>query len=156
MKQASNRFASLSLVSTIVTAVLTSIHHAYEIGFAAVILVVLFVVAPIVLMRGFKNNGTKEFLWAYGLLNTWLVVGLGLVDGLGNHIIKPVGFLFQRLAAFHGGSTRVVEKAVEGGLIYESAGMLTFVASMFAAYYGYKFIWASRQSEATDVQNNEG
>lgn len=154
MKQASNKYASLSLMSTIVTASLTSIHHAYEIGFAAVILVLLFIVAPIVLMRGFRNTGTKGFLWAYGLLNTWLVVGLGLVDGLWNHTIRPLGVQLHTLLSLHGGGTKVVEKAFEGNFIYEGTGVLTFIASMFAAYYGYKFIRMSRQFDITDIQNN--
>ncbi|MBI3586211.1 MAG: hypothetical protein HY088_03670 [Ignavibacteriales bacterium] len=149
-----NKYASLSLVSTIVTATLTSIHHAYEIGFAAVILVLLFIVSPALLMRGFRNTGKKGFLWAYGLLSTWLVVGLGLVDGLWNHIIRPLGFQLHALLSLHSGGTKVVEKAFEGNFIYEGTGMLTFVASMVAAYYGYKFIRMSRQSEITSVQNN--
>ena len=149
MKHALNKYASLSLISIIATAVLTSIHHFYEVGFLAVVLVLLFIGSPILLMQQFRNTERKVFLWLYGLLNTWLVIGLGLVDGLFNHTFKLLSFQVHTLLALHGGSTKTVEKAFEGNLIYEGTGILTFIASMFAAYYGYKFIQSIRQSETT-------
>lgn len=158
MKQAPNKYASVSLISTIVTATLTCIHHSYEIGFYAVILVLLFIASPTLLMRWLRNTGNKGDLWAYGLLNAWLVLGLGLVDGLWNHTIRPLGFQLHALLSFHGGGTKVVEKTVEkafeGNFIYEGTGILTFVASMFAAYYAYKFIRISKQSGIISAQNN--
>ncbi len=149
MKHALNKYASLSLISIIATAVLTSIHHFYEVGFLAVVLVLLFIVFPIFLMQQFRNTRKKVFLWLYGLLNTWLVIGLGLVDGLFNHTIKFLNLQVHALLALHGGSTKAVEKAFEGNLIYEGTGVLTFVTGIFAAYYGYKFIQSIRQSETT-------
>jgi len=149
MKQSSNKYVTLSLISTIITAVFTSLHHTFEIGPLAVILVLLFIVSPTLLIWRFKNTGKKVFLWVYGLLNLWLVIGLGLVDGLFNHTIKLLSFQFQALLALHGGSTKTVEKAFEGNFIYQGTGILTFVASMFAAHYGYKFIRTSRQSNTT-------
>jgi len=97
-------------------------------------------------MRWFRNTGNRVSLWIYGLLNVWLVVGLGLVDGFWNHTLKPIGFQIQALIAFHGGGTVTGEKAFEGNIIYEVTGLLTFVAGMFAAYYGIKFIQTNRNS----------
>lgn len=154
MKQALNKYASLSLISVIVTAVFTSLHHFYEIGFLAVVLVLLFIISPTLLMQQFRNTGKRVFLWIYEILNMWLVIGLGLVDGLFNHTIKLLSSQVHALLALHGGGTKAVEKTFEGNLIYQSTGVLTFVASMFAAYYGYKFIRTSMRSNSTSEQNN--
>ncbi len=154
MKHALNKYASRSLISIIATAALTSIHHFYEIGFLAVVLVLLFIVAPILLMQQFRNTGKKVLLWIYGLLNTWLVIGLGLVDGLFNHTMKLLSFQVHALLTLHGGSTKAVEKTFEGNLIYEGTGVLTFVTGIFAAYYGYKFIRTSVRSYSTNEQSN--
>jgi len=144
MKPAHNKYESLSLISIIITGMFTSIHHTYEIGAHAIILVLLFMVLPALLMRWFRNTVNRVSLWIYGLLNVWLVVGLGLVDGFWNHTLKPIGFQIQALVALHGGGTVTGEKAFEGNIIYEVTGILTFVAGMFAAYYGIKFIQTNR------------
>lgn len=151
MKQARDTYASLSLMSTVLTGALTSIHHAYEIGSYAVILAFLFVFSPALLMRWFRNTGNRGSLLGYGLLTTWLVVGLGVVDGLWNHIIRPLGLQFHALVAFHGGASSTVAQSIEGNLVHGVTGILTFVASIFTAYYGYKFIRMSRQSETTST-----
>ena len=154
MKQALNKYASPSLISVIVTAVFTSLHHFYEIGFLAVVLVLLFIISPTLLMQQFRNTRKRVFLWIYGILSIWLVIGLGLVDGLFNHTIKLLSSQVHALLALHGGGTKAVEKTFEGNLIYQSTGVLTFVASMFAVYYGYKFIRTSMRSNSTSEQNN--
>ncbi len=154
MKHSLNKFASLSLVSMIVTGATTTIHHSYEIGFHAVILALLFIIAPIFLMRWFRKTGNSAALWIYGLLNTWLVFGLSLADGLWNHIIRPLGFQVQALLSIHGGGMKTAEQLAGGNLIYEGTGIFTFVSSLVAAYYGYKFIQTNRQSKATNILNN--
>lgn len=154
MKLARNKYVTPSLVSTIITGMFTSIHHTYEIGFQAIILVVLFIVTPTLLMRWFRKTGNRVSLWIYGLLNAWLVVGLGLVDGFWKHTLKPIGFQIQALIAFHGGGTVTGEKVFEGNIIYKVTGILTFVASMFAVYYGIKFIQATRNSMIKSGDSN--
>jgi len=142
-----NKFAKNSLVSMVLTGTFTTIHHSYEIGLHAGILALIFIVTPIFLMKWFRGTGNQHALWIYGLINTWLVFGLGLVDGLWNHIIRPLGFQVQALLSFHGGGMKTVEQAAGGGLIYQWTGVLTFVTSMVAAYYGYKFIQGSGQTK---------
>lgn len=149
MKSVTEKFMSLSLISTVSTGILTSVHHVYEIGFGAILLALVVVVLPMLSMRWFKQTGSRAALWAYRLLAAWLVIGFGLVDGLWNHTIKPLGFQLHALFSLHGGGTNSVERASEWNFIHEGTGVLTFVASMFAAYYGYKFIRTSRQSEIT-------
>jgi len=154
MKQIPNKYAKYSLVSMILTGTLTTIHHSYEIGLHAGILALLFIITPIFLMKWFRRTGNQYALWIYGLINTWLVFGLGLVDGLWNHIIRPLGFQVQALLSFHGGGMKAIQQAAEGSLVYQWTGALTFVTSMAAGYYGYKFIQGSRQSKIS-TQNNE-
>ncbi|MFA6978933.1 MAG: hypothetical protein WC209_06365 [Ignavibacteriaceae bacterium] len=144
MELAQNKYVTPSLVSTIITGVFTSIHHTYEIGAHAIFLVLLFIVLPSILMRWFVNTGKGIALWIYWLLTAWLVIGLGLIDGFINHAIKPIGFQIQALVALHGGGGATVENAFEGNIIYEVTGLLTFVASMFAGYYGVKLIRSIR------------
>ena len=153
MKQLQNKYGTLSLVSIVITGALTSIHHFYEIGFYAVILALLFIVIPFVLMQRFRKTGNKTALWIYGLLNTWLVFGLGLVDGLWNHIIRPLGFQIHSLLSFHSGM-KLVEQIGGGTPLYEFTGIATFVASMFAAYYGYKFIKSNRELHGKNLYHN--
>lgn len=155
MKQSQNKYASLSLISTIVAGTFTSIHHVFEIGYLAVILVLLFIVTPTLLMQWFRKTGSKVTLWVYGILITWFVVGLGLIDGLFNHTVKIIGFYFNALLSFHGGGTAGSEKTLEGNFIFQFTGMLTFFAGIFVAYYGYKFIRTSRRSRITSEQNND-
>lgn len=159
MRHSSNEYAVLSLATTILTAILTSIHHSYEMGIHALILVVLFIILPSVFMAWFKKTESRGALWAYGLLDTWLVVGLGVVDGLWNHIIRPMGFSLHGLMALHGGamggSGSAATDAGGGSIVYTLTGALTFVAAMFAAYYGYRFIQTNRQSGTATDSNNE-
>ena len=147
MKQIPDKFAKYSLVSMILTGTLTTIHHSYEIGLHAGILALIFIVIPIFLMKWFRGTGNRHALWIYGLINTWLVFGLGLVDGLWNHILRPLGIQVQAFLSFHGRGINTVEQAAGGGLVYQWTGVLTFVTSIFAAYYGYRFIQGSRQSK---------
>jgi len=152
MKSPAEKVMSLSLISTVSTGILTSIHHAYEMGFGAVVLALVVVVLPMLSLRRFRRTGSKVALWVYRLLTAWLVVGFGLIDGFWNHAIKPLGFQLHALLALHGGTT-TVKKTAEGDFIHEGTGVLTFLAAMFAMYYGFKFIRASRQSEITKLQN---
>jgi hypothetical protein len=154
MKQSMEKVASLSLISTVTTGVLTSIHHVYEIGFGATMLALVVMVLPVLSMRQFRQTGSKVALWVYRLLNVWLVIGFGLVDGFWQHTIKPLGFQLHALMSLHGVATPPVEKAIGGNPIHEGTGILTFIAAMFAAYYGYKLIHATRQSAITSADAN--
>jgi len=154
MKPSVKKVAILSLTSTVTTGVLTSIHHVYEIGFGAIMIALVVVVLPILSMRRLWQTGSKVALWAYQLLITWIVIGFGLVDGFWQHTIKPLGFQLHALMSLHGGTTPAVKKAIIGNPIHEGTGVLTFVAAMLAAYYGYKFIQATRQSTITVTEAN--
>lgn len=161
MKPATEKYATRSLVSTLLTGILTSGHHAYEIGYKALVLALVIVVLPALSMRRFRQTGSKAALWVYRLLTAWLVIGFGLADGLWNHLIKTLGFYYVLLPA-HGGDAKLVERTFSilppevGNFLFEGTGILTFVAGLFAAYYGYKFAQQRKQFETTNIQNITG
>lgn len=140
MKESANKYATLSLLSSISTGILTSVHHYYEIGNSTIYLVLLFIALPTILIVWFLKNGSGIALWLYWLINAWLVLGVGLVDGLMSHAVKLIGIQIHELVALHGGNVSSNGNVLEGNMIYEVTGVFTFVAALFAGYYGVKLI----------------
>ena len=155
MKKPDSRYAALSLTSTLISAIFSSIHHIYEIGYRAFVLVLVFMVFPSLSMWLFQRTRIRGYVWVYGLLTIWLVAGLGLFDGLWNHILRPLGFQFNALMSLHGGGAKVAVDAVAGGFLYEWTGILTFISSMFAAYYGYQFVRMTGRIQPMTTQYTE-
>jgi len=158
MNQETSKYAKISLAFTALTGVLTSVHYFYEMGFKAVILVLLLLVLPVLMMRWLKKTGSKMALRIYGLITTWLVIGFGFFDGFWNHVVKKFGYYYVLLPA-HGGDKKVVEKTFSilptevGNFLFEATGILTFIMSIIAAYYLVKFIRVRKQF-ITNIQNN--
>jgi hypothetical protein len=131
--------AGMSLAAISVTVVLASITHAYKFGYRAFIagfIVIALLCAFNILYRRMRN---KVFLVFYGLLNAWVIIGFGLINGFWNHAVKA--FLFY----LHNGYlppflAKLFMTPQIGNPFFDGAGMFTFVMSMFAAYHGYKFI----------------
>ncbi len=148
-----NKFAKSSLISMILTALATSVHHYYEIGIHAIFLVLIFIVIPTFLMLKFQSSNKKIYLWIYGLLNVWLVVAFGFIDGFWNHTFKIFGSGINSLImSVHGSMQGMEAGAAEANLaenhIYQGAGILTFIAALFATYYGYNFIKEVNRSKS--------
>lgn len=138
---------SRALLSVSLTALLASITHAYEFGTPALVVGGIAVALLAGLSGRYCRTGSRPALLAYGLLTVWIIAGFGVVGGLWNHAIKVA------LSAMHGG---VLPPALAplfmspdlGSSTYEGVGILTFVASLFAAYHGHRFArkigWRSR------------
>ncbi len=135
--------AGLSLACISVTVVLASITHAYEFGYRAFIagfIVIALLYGMNILYRSTRN---KVFLVFYGLLNAWVIIGFGLFNGFWNHAFKVFlnflhnGYLPPFLA-------KLFFTPQIGSSFFEGVGILIFVMSVFAAYYGYKFIKEGR------------
>ncbi len=154
MKEAANKYATFSLSSTISTGIFTSVHHHYEIGNATIYLVLLFIVLPTILIGWFLKNGSEIALWIYWLINAWLLLGVGLVDGLMSHAVKLIGIQIHELVALHGGSTSINENSLEGIMIYEITGTLTFITALFAGYYGVKLIRSIKNAAVKSEERN--
>ena len=136
--QIENKYATPSLVAITLTAVITSVHHIYKLGFGALILGLIIIPLPYVLLRWYKQTRNGAAFWAYGLLNAWIIVGFGLVDGLWDHTLKIFlgNFLLRSFAHYF-------SQSPIGSFPFEATGILASVAGMFAAYYGYKFLRAA-------------
>ena len=135
--------ALLSLAGISATVILASITHAVDYGHRAFIggLIVIVLLWGINLLC--RRTGKKVFLVLYGLLNAWVIIGFGLVNGFWNHGMKM--FLYylhnESLPPF---LAKLFMTPQIGSFFIESAGILTFVMSMFAAYYGFKFMKEGR------------
>lgn len=135
--------AMLSLAAVSATVILASITHAFESGCRA--FVAGFIV--IALLWGmnilYRRTDKKVFLVLYGLLNAWVIVGFGLANGFWNHGMKL--FLYY----LHNGSlppflAKLFMTPQIGNFFIEGLGVLTFVTSMLASYYGFKFMKEGR------------
>lgn len=139
------KFAKSSLFSVILTALATSVHHYYEIGIHVIFLILVFILIPTLLMLRIQNSNKKIYLWIYGFLNVWLVAGFGFIDGFWNHTLKIFdsginSLIMSAHGSMHGIGGGATEDNLAGNHIYQGAGILTFIAALFAAYYGYNFI----------------
>ena len=131
-----HKFARLSLASIIITAVFITIHHLYKLGPPALILGSVIVASGVMLLRWFRSTKGIIPLILYVLLNVWLIVGFGLMDGFWDSTIKVffANFLFP--------GSRLFIRLPLGPYLFELSGVLTFLGSMYILYYGYKFFSA--------------
>jgi len=144
-------YATLSFISITLTAIVTAVHHIYRLGLDVLLPAAIIILLPYVLMRWFQQSGNKGSLWAYGSLNALIVVWFGLIDGFLDHVLKALGF--HNLTFLPGGEAEVVPTAFSlwspaaGTVFYEGSGILMFIASVFAVYYGYRLLQAQRSSK---------
>jgi len=131
-----HRFARLSLLSIIITAIFITVHHVYKLGPSAIILGSTIVGAGVLLLRWFRKTKGLAPLILYGLLNVWIIVGFGLMEGFWDSTIRVFfsNFLFS--------DSRLFIRSPLKAYPFEVSGVLTFVASLYVLYYGYKFFVA--------------
>ncbi len=137
-----HKFARLSLLSVFLTATATTIHHVYKLGPPALILGFVIIVFPIIFLLWFRNTKKGLPLLLYGLMNLWIISGFGVADGFWDSVVKIYfsNFLFR--------DSRLFIRTPVRSYFFELTGVLAFFASMFAAYYGYKFfnaVFSQRQ-----------
>lgn len=134
-----NAFINLSLISTILTVLLASISHAYFFGHTAFVAGIGLILIIGALNFMYKRYASKTILIFYLLLNALVIIGFGIINGFWNHIIKVA------LTYLHGGQlppvfTGLFQNAEMGTFFQEAIGALTFIASIFSAYYGLKMV----------------
>ena len=131
--------AVASLAASSATIVLASVTHAYEFGYRAFAAGFAIIVLLYGISKLYQRTGHKVLLVFYGLLNAWVVIGFGLVNGFWNHAFKVF------LHYLHNGSlppflAKLFMTPQIGSFVYEGTGVLTFAMSVAASYYGYKLI----------------
>ncbi len=153
--QATNTYARSSLISLTLTGIITTLHHAYGLGAYLLISGAVIILLPSLLMLWFKRAGNKVALWAYGLLNAFVIVGLGFGDGFLDHTVRfSKALAYNVLLPLHGGDPKTVEKVFSllppapVDVFLESTGVLTFIVSLFALYFAYKFIKGTWKNDA--------
>jgi len=144
-----NFFSKLSLISIALTVILTSITHAYELGSRALIAGGILIIIMGVLNIFYQCNTNKMLFVLYALLNAWVIVGFGVINGFWNHVFK----IF--LTYLHNGHlppllAGLFSDSKIGSIFFESVGILTFVASMFAAYYIFQMV-PKKQNDNTEI-----
>ncbi len=144
-----NSFTNLSLLSTVLTVLLATVTHAYIFGYRAFLAGFVFIFLLSILNLLYQRKKNKLFLFFYFLLNALVIVGFGLINGFWNHTIKVF------LSYLHGGYlpppfTGLFENPTIGTFFQESIGFLTFIASMFSVYYGFKIV-QKKQHQNTEI-----
>src|SRR5947208_12439286 len=124
-----HRYASRSLLTVLVTAVLITVNHLYPLGTRALALGAVLVVVPTALLWWFRNTQSPVAFAGYLLMNLWIVVGFGVIKGLWG-ITLPL-YLGTGLAAVSG----AYPKPILGPYGFEASGILMFIGSLFVAYY---------------------
>jgi hypothetical protein len=128
-----------SLYSVTATLILGGVDHAYRYGYHAIIAFTVIILVTFGLVFAYKRTQSKGVLGLYGLLSGFAVIGFGLVNGFWNHAAKVL------LTFLHNGELPPLLQKLfispgMGGALYEGLGILTFIASLFAGYYGLAVI----------------
>lgn len=140
-KNKTHTMATLSYISILLTVIIASIHHIFTFGHLAIVLGIAIVLLFLIMRAVFQYTRNAAILGIYGLFNAAIIVGAGLVDGFWNHAFKL--FIYH----LHNGYippllTHLFQTTTIGNTWYEATGVLTFAASMFAAYFTYRFFRA--------------
>ena len=138
-----HKAARLSLLSVVLSAVIIGSNHFYSLGPGAIGLGAGLLLAPIALLWWFRETQSRVAFAGYLLMNAWIVVGFGLLEGLWK-ITLPL-FLGTLLASL----STTFPRPTLGAYGFEATGILMFVASLFVAYYAYQLFQARRASAGT-------
>lgn len=102
------------------------------------------------LMFWVLHNRSKLAIGFYSLIALAGFVGLGLYEGLWNHTIGLIAYL-----RINSPSTQISLLLPSDNLhywFYEATGVLTFLITMLASFYTYKFISNICSSESATVR----
>ena len=148
-----NHAATWSVLSIMLTATASAVHHVYRDGLGQLVLWVLIIVLPYTLMRWFTRSGKQWLVWTYVLYNVVVITQFGIVDGFLDHTLKALGF--PHLTFLPGGEAEVVKTVFSlwspqaGNMFYEGTGVLTFIGSVVATVSLYQCMRTLRRPSAT-------
>jgi hypothetical protein len=140
----SNKYTTLSWLSLTLTITISAVHHLYRDGLGLIVPWLVLIALPYGLLHWFGHTKQRWLIWLYGLYNVLVITQLGIVDGFLDHTLKALGF--QHLTLLPGGDAAVVKTVFAlwspqaGNIFYEGTGVLTFIGSVFATVYLYRFI----------------
>lgn len=140
-KSRTHALATLSFISIILTVIIAVLHYIPIFGHVAIVIGIAVILLLLVIRAVFQYTRNTAILGIYGLFNVVIIVGAGLVEGFWNHAFKL--FIYH----LHNGYippllAHLFQTTTIGDIWYEATGILTFVASIFAAYFTYLFFRA--------------
>ncbi len=140
-KKKIHAMATLSFISIMLTIIVATLHHIPTFGHVAIIIGIAAILLLLITRAVFQYTRNTAILGIYGLFNVAVIVGAGLFDGFWNHAFKL--FIYH----LHNGYippllAHLFQTTTIGTTWYEATGILTFVASMLAAYFTYLFFRA--------------
>ncbi|GMV98866.1 MAG: hypothetical protein AMXMBFR84_00060 [Candidatus Hydrogenedentota bacterium] len=130
MQNNTHSYTRLSLTTTLAVSVLETFRHLYRLGWPAALLGLILIGLPILAVIWFRKSGRPVALFGYGLISGWIILGFGFIDGgwdgaaklfLGNFLLARYGQYFSWQPV--------------GDFPLEATGVLSLIASIFAAYY---------------------
>ena len=135
-----HKYARLSLLSVMVTAVFITVNHLYSLGPKAFALGAVLLVVPAALLWWFRTTRSTVAFVGYLLMNLWIVLGFGLLNGLWESTFRVY------LGTFLASLSTSFPRPTLGPVPFELSGILTFIGSLFVLYYAYKLIQATRET----------
>jgi len=129
------------LLSIEAFSLLTSIHHLDQLGITFLVPAALVVGLPLIFMGWFLRTRGTVARWVYSATVALIILGFGLDDALWNHTIKMVVFF---LRGANEANMAGLPFPPVGSVFHEFTGVLAFVATLFAIYFGYQFMAKSR------------
>lgn len=152
-----NTVIRATLTSTMVTTVVTSVHHIYRLGLEFLLPALILVALLYILMHWFRASGRPLALWSFSATNGIIFAWFGFIDGFLDHVLKALGL--NHTTVLPGGEADVVTTVYSlwspeaGNLFYEGTGVLTFLASVVALYYNYRLLRTFRTSGLTTTSS---
>jgi len=135
-----HKYARLSLLSVMVTAVFITVNHLYSLGPKALVLGSVLLLVPAAMCWWYRKTTSNVAFAGYLLMNLWVVVGFGLLNGLwGSTFRVYLGTLLASLSTSF-------PRPTLGTVPFELSGILTFIGSLFVLYFAYKLIQAKRDA----------
>lgn len=130
MRSESLELGWASVISVMVTVVAITLNHLYTLGSGALLLGVALLVASAALWTRYRSTGGRIALAGYALINTWIVAGFGVIEGLWA-ITLPVF-----AGTFLSSISTAYPRPAFAGFGFEITGVLMFLGSLFVLYYG--------------------
>jgi ABC-type branched-subunit amino acid transport system substrate-binding protein len=128
------QYGGLSFASVAVTAAAITGNHLYTLGTGALILGVVLLVVPAALLKWLRKTASTTALVGYMLMNVWMIIGFGLLNGLWAITLKVF------LGTFLSSMSTAYPKPPIGPFAFEISGTVMFIGSMFVLYYALKLL----------------
>ena len=135
-KSALYRMLDLSILATVAGATVT---HAFDVGQRATIAGITLMGILLLLQHFGRRRGNRVADNLNKAMNILVISGFGLMDGFWNHLVKTALFSLHngRMPPLFAG---LFIAPIPGSAICETAGIMTFLASMAAAYAIYRIM----------------